>query len=68
MQDGMETQLTPVYVVTGAITGANCSACSSLTHLSADFPIVLKTQEKVSVQHSVLQKQSQAAWEREKKR
>jgi len=64
MQDGMETQLTPVYVV----TGANCSACSSLTHLSADFPIVLKTQEKVSVQHSVLQKQSQAAWEREKKR
>lgn len=64
MKGGMKTWLNPIYVV----TRVKCSACSSLTHLSADFPVMLKSQEKASIQHAVLQKQTQAAWERGKKK
>lgn len=60
----MKTWLNAIYVV----TGVKCSACSSLTHLSADFPVRLKSQEKASIQHAALQKQTQAAWERGKKK
>lgn len=64
MKDGMKTWLNPICVV----TGVKCSTCSSLTHLSTDFPVMLRSQAKSSIQHAVLQKQTQAAWERGKKK
>lgn len=62
MNDGMKMWPTLICVV----TGANCSACSSLTHLSADFPIVLKAQE-VSVHYSVLETKPSSMRKRKKK-
>lgn len=43
MKDSMKTWLNPICVV----TGVKCSTCSSLTHLSADSPVMLKSQEKI---------------------
>lgn len=64
MKDSMKTWLNPVCVV----IGIKCSTCSSLTHLGADFPVRLKSQEKSTIQQAVLQKQTQAAWERGEKK